>query len=404
MLKKFNCRILSIEDKETLKAEMLAQVEPTKTGAVKVSNKGTCYNILLRNVKPVVANVIKQEMLSIGADAIVPKGALDLSVQNCNVILTGNMKHFKLLQQKLKSQPFSLKFLGKEILSLIENYNCKNYRLNLKGREFHLKNGKTYIMGILNVTPDSFSDGGKFYSIDSALKQVEKMLEQGADFIDVGGESTRPGAEAVSVDEELKRVIPVIEEVTKRFEDVIISIDTYKAKVAKQAIDAGALIVNDISGLKFDSQMASVVSSCNVPVILMHIKGTPKNMQKNPVYNNLLNEIFDFFQDSLKILENADGDISNVIIDPGIGFGKTFEHNIEILKRLKEFSSLGLPILIGASRKSFLGTILNTQNPEERILGSLSVAAISALRGAKILRVHDVKETYEVLQVADALI
>ncbi len=258
-------------------------------------------------------------------------------------------------------------------------------------------------MGILNVTPDSFSDGGKYFSNDKALKRTEEMIKEGADFIDVGGESTRPGSQRVSLDEELKRVIPVIEAISKEFPDIPISIDTYKSKVAKEAIDAGAWIVNDISGLNFDENMKNVVINEKVPVIIMHIKGTPENMQKNPQYDNLINEIFSYLKRSIDIIDQNNGDPQNIILDPGIGFGKTFDHNLEIINRLPEFKSFGLPILIGASRKSFIGAILNKDNPVERVTGSLSIAAISSIKGAKILRVHDVKETFEVLKVADAV-
>ena len=401
-MSKFKYRILNISDSD-LKNEILLQSNTTKIGASKISNKGICYKILLRDVKTIVANIIKQEMLSIGGDASVARGALDLSVDRCNVILVGNLKQFKLLAPKIKAQPFSLKYLGNELLQLIEAFNKDSFVLNSKNREIILKNNKTYIMGILNITPDSFSDGGEFLHRDNALKQVEKMIKEGADFIDVGGESTRPGAIKISYEEELKRVLPVISSIKKEFPDILVSIDTYKSKVADEAVNVGADIINDISGLKFDDNMANVVAKYNVPVILMHIKGTPENMQKNPVYENLLNEIFDYFRDSLHILEDAGGNVNNVIIDPGIGFGKTFDNNLEILKRVKEFKSFGVPVLIGASRKTFIGAILNKENPKERTTGSLAVAAVSAYNGAKILRVHNVKETFETLKIVDAI-
>ena len=400
-MKKFKARVLSINQNK-LKEEIISQVSPTEIGATKIANKGKTYYILIENVKSVVANVIKQEMLSIGADAAVARGALDLSVERCNVILVGNLKQYKQLAVKIKAQPFSLKYLGKEILDLINNYNTNTFSLFSKQKEIKLEN-KTYIMGILNVTPDSFSDGGEFINTDKALKRAEEMLKQGADFIDIGGESTRPGAKKVSLNEELKRVIPVIEKIKKEFPDSLISIDTYKSKVAKEAIDCGADIINDISALRFDSNMARLIVKEKVPVILMHIKGTPENMQKNPVYKNIINEISDYFENSLKILHDIGGDCKNVILDPGIGFGKTFEHNLIILNRLKDFKSFGLPILIGASRKSFIGAILNREDAKDRLLGSISVAVHSSLNGAKILRVHDVKETVEALKVANAI-
>ena len=400
---RFECRVLSLKERDKLFNEIKIQVNPTNIGAKKVSEKGTWLNILVRDLKPVAANILKQEMLSLGADCIVPKDALDLKIDKCNVILTGNLKHFRLLGPKLKLQPFGLKTLSKEISQTIRNFFKNEFFLISKKREIKLEKDKTYIMGILNVTPDSFSDGGKFYSTDNALKRVEEMINEGADFIDVGGESTRPGSERVSLDEELKRVIPVIEEISKRFPEIPVSIDTYKSKVAKEAINSGAWIVNDISGLNFDEKMKDVIIEEKVPVIIMHIKGTPENMQKNPQYNNLINEIFSYLKKSIDLIESNNGDTENIVIDPGIGFGKTFNHNCEIINRLEEFKSFGLPILIGASRKSFIGAILNQPTPERRVIGSLSIAAISSIKGAKILRVHDVKETYEVLKVADAV-
>ncbi len=400
---KFECRILSIKEKEKLFEEIKTQVNSTDIGAKKVSEKGIHFNILVKNLNPIAANILKQEMLSLGADCIVAKGALDLSIDKCNVILTGNLKHFRLLAPKLNLQPFGLKILGKEINQIIKNYFKKNFILNSKDRIIELKENKTYIMGILNVTPDSFSDGGKYLYIDAALKRVEEMLNEGADFIDIGGESTRPGSQRVTLEEELNRVIPIIKELSKRFPEVPISIDTYKSKVAKEAIDAGAWIVNDISGLNFDPKMKDIIVEEKVPIIIMHIKGTPENMQKNPQYDNLINEIFSYLKDSIELIEKNNGNSQNIIIDPGIGFGKTFDHNLEILNRLEEFKSFGLPILIGASRKSFLGAILDEPNPEKRVIGSLSVAAISAIKGAKILRVHDIKETLQILKVADAI-
>ncbi len=400
---RFNCRVLSIKEKDELFEEIKNQVNSTDIGAKKVSEKGVHLNILVRNLKNIAANILKQEMLSLGADCVVAKEILDLSIPKCNVILTGNLKHYRLLSVKLKLQPFGLKILGKELLKIAENFFKNEFVLTSKDRKIELKKDKTYIMGILNITPDSFSDGGKFLNKDSALKRVDEMLEEGADFIDIGGESTRPGSERVSLDEELKRVIPIINEISKKFPDIPISIDTYKSKVAYEAINHGAWIVNDISGLKFDSEMKNVIIKEKVPAIIMHIKGTPENMQKNPVYENLLNEICEYLKGSIDLIEKNGGNPENLVIDPGIGFGKTFDHNLEILNRLEEFKSFGLPILIGASRKSFLGAILNKNNPEERVLGSLSVAVISSIKGAKILRVHDIKETVEVLKVADCI-
>jgi len=261
---------------------------------------------------------------------------------------------------------------------------------------------KTYIMGILNITTDSFYDGGKYISVDKAVKHALKMADEGADIIDIGGESTRPGAEPISVDEELKRVIPVIENLSKKL-SIPISIDTYKAKVAEEAINAGATIINDISGLRFDPLMPEVASKYKVPIIVMHIKGTPKDMQKNPQYDALIPEITEYLRGSIVLAKQAGVDENMIIIDPGIGFGKLLEHNLQIIKNLREFTQLGKPILIGVSRKSFIGKILNDEPPSERLEGTASSVAISVINGANIVRVHDVGFMSKVVKVADAI-
>ncbi len=260
---------------------------------------------------------------------------------------------------------------------------------------------RTFIMGILNVTPDSFSDGGKYTDIDTAISHALQMVEDGADIIDVGGESTRPGATPVSVDEEIHRTIPVIEELAAKIA-VPISIDTYKAAVADAALKAGAKIVNDVSGLSQDEKMLSVVSRAKATFVGMHIQGTPKNMQDKPQYNNILEDVNSFFN---KIIKRAlSNNIQQIIIDPGIGFGKRLEHNLQLLKYLHKYIPLNYPILLGPSRKSFIGQILGGASPEERIEGTAATVALSIESGANIIRVHDVKQMKRVVQVADAIL
>ncbi len=257
-------------------------------------------------------------------------------------------------------------------------------------------------MGVVNVTPDSFSDGGLYFQKDSAIKHALKLIDDGADIIDIGGESTRPGSFPIDAEEEIRRTIPVIEELAKKTK-IPLSIDTYKAEVAKRALDAGASIVNDISALRFDPEMASVVAEYGVPVILMHIKGTPRNMQVNPFYNALIPEIISYFEESILLCKEAGISGDKIIIDPGIGFGKTVEHNLEIIANLKEFLSLGKPIAIGVSRKSFIGKLLGDAPPSERLEGTASAVAIAVFNGANIIRVHDVLEMSKVVKIADAL-
>jgi len=261
---------------------------------------------------------------------------------------------------------------------------------------------KTYIMGVLNITPDSFSDGGLYLDKSVAIKRAIQMVEDGADIIDIGGESTRPGSESITIEEELKRTIPVIEAIVKEVK-IPISIDTYKSEVARIALDSGASMVNDISGLRFDPKMSEVVSEYKVPVVIMHIKGRPKDMQQNPVYEALVPEIMDYFRSSISIAKQSDISDDKIIIDPGIGFGKTPEHNLTIINNLREFTSLEKPILIGPSRKAFIGKILGDVPVTDRLEGTAAAVAISIMNGANMIRVHDVKEMVKVAKVADAV-
>lgn len=261
---------------------------------------------------------------------------------------------------------------------------------------------RTCIMGILNVTPDSFSDGGLFFSEKKAIEHALRLVEDGADIIDIGGESTRPGSDPVPVEEEIRRTIPVIKVISREI-NVPISIDTYKAEVARRALDAGASMVNDISGLRFDPEMPKVVAEYNVPVVIMHIKGRPKDMQLNPVYEALIPEIIDYLRISIRLALKFGIKEERIIIDPGIGFGKTFEHNLEILNNLRQFTLLGRPVAVGVSRKAFIGRILGGLPPTERIEGTAAAVAIAIYNGASIVRVHDVKEMVRVARVVDSI-
>jgi dihydropteroate synthase len=261
---------------------------------------------------------------------------------------------------------------------------------------------KTYIMGILNVTPDSFSDAGKYFEKSTAVERALRMVEEGSDILDIGGQSTRPGSEPVSIEEELRRTVPVIEAIASEVR-VPISIDTYRAEVARAAVEAGASMVNDISGLRFDPNISSLVAGLGVPVVLMHIKGSPRDMQKNPTYEALVPEIMDYLRESIRIAEHAGVPSEMIIVDPGIGFGKTFDHNLEIINRLSEFASLERPVLVGPSRKAFIGEILGGAPPSERAFGTAAAVTASILNGANIVRVHDVAEMAMVARVADAI-
>jgi len=277
----------------------------------------------------------------------------------------------------------------------------KEYALSWDGYSLHLGR-KTCIMGVLNVTPDSFSDGGLYYYRDRAIEQGIFLARDGADIIDIGGESTRPYSDPVPAEEELERVIPVIEGLRKEIKRPI-SIDTCKASVAEQALKAGASIINDISALRFDRRMASVAASAGVPVILMHMQGTPGNMQVNPSYKELIPEILDFLKEAAEGAVAAGIKRDMIIIDPGIGFGKTFEHNLAIIRELDRFSALDMPVLLGTSRKSFIGRILENE-PDERDIGTMATLSAGIMNGAHIVRVHNVKMAIETAKVMDEII
>ncbi len=261
---------------------------------------------------------------------------------------------------------------------------------------------KTYILGILNITPDSFSEGGLHFDKSKAVDHALRMADEGADIIDIGGESTRPGSDPVTAEEEIGRIIPVIAVLAKKV-NIPLSVDTYKAEVARRALGAGASIVNDISGMRFDPEMPEVVSEYKVPIVLMHIKGNPKVMQANPTYEALIPEIIDYLRVSIRLAVTVGIPEDRIIIDPGIGFGKTFGHNLEIINNLQEFTALEKPVLIGPSRKAFLGKILGGAPASERREATAAAVAISIMKGANMIRVHDVKEMVKVAKVADAI-
>ncbi|PLY01157.1 MAG: dihydropteroate synthase [Desulfuromonas sp.] len=257
-------------------------------------------------------------------------------------------------------------------------------------------------MGVLNVTPDSFSDGGRYLDADSIRERIESMVDEGVDLIDIGGESSRPGALPVSIDEELARVVPAVEAAV-RLADVPVSIDTTKADVARAAVEAGAAFVNDISGLHFDPDMAAVVAGLGAGLFVMHTRGRPDSMQSDTTYRDIMTEISAYLDESLTLADNAGVPITHIAVDPGIGFGKSVEGNLEILRRLRELRSLGRPILLGTSRKSFIGKVLHQDDPARRLAGSLASIAMGVAAGARIFRVHDVGPSREAATVAWAI-
>ncbi|GAB6267972.1 MAG: dihydropteroate synthase [Smithella sp.] len=367
-----------------------------------MASKTININILLESQPCKVANIIKQEMLSVGGDAAVARGSVACSVPASDILIMGTIKQILAMVIKIEKQPFGLNSIAANIRELLKNISQKEYILKTFRREIQLGK-KTLIMGILNVTPDSFSDGGLFYSQQSAIERGLQMVDEGADIIDIGGESSRPGAASVSANTELKRVLPVIGRLVKQIK-IPISIDTKKAQVARLAVGAGAEIVNDISALHADKKMTKTVKDTGAAVILMHMRGNPQNMQKgNLVYNNLMAEIADYLKESSEKALREGIEKDRLVIDPGIGFGKTPDDNYKIVKNLSRLQVLGMPIMVGTSRKSFLGKVTGGE-PGERMEGTAATVAAAIMNGCHIIRVHDVAVMKKVAVVTDAIV
>jgi dihydropteroate synthase len=372
-------------------------VDPT--GVRLMEGKTLHFNLKVEGIEPRTANLLKQEMLALGGDVAVDGRVLDCSAEKTDALLMGTQKHFEKLVLKLEQYP-TLNPLGQSVKQTLKNISKTQYTIRCRKRTLTLGK-RTLLMGVLNVTPDSFSDGGLFFDKEKAISHGLRLVEEGADIIDIGGESTKPGSKPLELEEELRRVIPVIKSISAEV-DVPISIDTYKSTVAQKAIEAGAEIINDISGLNFDPSLAKVASKEDTPLVLMHIRGTPETMQKNVHYDSLFSEILQYLKDSIQRAESAGLDPRQIIVDPGIGFGKTVEDNLLIIKNLNEFRILGKPILLGTSRKSFIGKILNAE-VGERLEGTLSSITVGVLNGANIIRCHDALQAKRAIAVADAI-
>ncbi len=398
-MKNKNVRVREIFDMKDAINEIL-KVSNEKLKSHNMYEKALFRILKITDIDARAANILKQEMLSVGADAIISEEVMLFTATKTDVLLLGRIYDYEKIYYRLKNLPFGLELIAEEIKKTLLRYDSEYTKVKSGKYEFDF-NKKTYIMGILNITSDSFSDGGKYTDIDSAVKRAIEMKEEGADIIDIGAESSRPGAKPVIEEEEIERLLPVIEKIIKEVE-IPISVDTYKSNTAKAVLKAGANIINDITGFKGDEKMAEVISDYGALGIIMHMKGTPLNMQDNPMYEDVTADIINDMRESIKIAEIAGILDKNIIIDPGIGFGKTLEHNIEILKRLKEFKSLGYPILVGASRKSFINKIIELP-VTERVEASIGAGAAAIMNGANILRVHDVKETYRMVKIVDAI-
>ncbi|MDD5356226.1 MAG: dihydropteroate synthase [Candidatus Omnitrophica bacterium] len=403
-------RILSFNSQSDL-IRQLREIKVDEYGIKIMSPKAESFLVKISKIPSISANILKQEMLSLGGDAAISRDSITGRDKQTSCLLMGNFIQLSRLIDKLRLQPFKLDGIGRSLEKTISNYRKNTFLI--KCRNFVLDTAKkTLIMGIINVTPDSFSgDGllkqdktaaGSYVKLDKAVLQMAgQMLKQGADIIDVGAESSRPGAKPVAEKEEIKRVSSSIKALVKEFR-VPVSADTYKPNVARVALDSGASIVNDITGLR-ESRMRKIISEYKAGVVIMHMKGTPRTMQRNPRYKSLIDEVVSFLANSIDMAIKDGISPESIIIDPGIGFGKTVEHNLEILKNLKELKVLGRPVLLGVSRKSFIGKILNTE-PGNRVFGTAAAVSMAIKDGANILRVHDVEEVSQVVKICNAII
>jgi len=366
--------------------------------------KATNFLIRLNSISSACANILKQEMLSSGGDAAIARQAITGKLKKTDCLLIGNLTQINSLIKKLKLQPFGLHKIATELDINLRNYTKNNYILPLRDKSLNLS-ARTHIMGIINMTPDSFSGDG-LYGLKSqdclnlAFKKAQNMVKDGADIIDVGGQSSRPGAKNISTKDELKRTMPLIKLLTKKIKTPV-SIDTTKTEVAHAAVQEGAQIINDISGLR-DKRMLKLAAKSKAAVVIMHMLGKPVNMQKIINYSSLIEDIASYLKNTVDSAQSAGINPNKIIIDPGIGFGKTYKHNFEIIKRLAEFKPLGKPILVGPSKKSFIAKVLG-EDFKARSIGTLAISVIAAQRGANILRVHDVKETFQALKILNSV-
>ncbi|HBJ75080.1 MAG TPA: dihydropteroate synthase [Syntrophaceae bacterium] len=359
-------------------------------------------NILLTAQSCKVANILKQEMLSLGADAAVARGSVSCSVKATDVLLMGTVKQIRALAAKIEKQPFGLDSISRDLPVLLDRMSQDRYILKTARREIVLGE-RTLIMGVLNVTPDSFSDGNLYLDRQKAVERGLQMADEGADMIDIGGESTRPGSQSVATRREIARVVPVVESLAGKL-SIPISVDTTKSTVARKTLAAGAEIINDISALSDDNKMTSVVREASAALILMHRRGKPENMQTgNLVYDDLMGEIIAYLRKALQKAVTAGIGRNQMVADPGIGFGKTYEDNCKIINKLEELKVLGLPVLAGTSRKAFIGKITGGE-PVQRMEGTAATVAAAIMNGCHIVRVHDVAAMKKVAAMTDAIV
>lgn len=386
-------------NKEML-ADAMESIGVHKASLPIFANKNQILPLKLLQVRTPAANIIKQEMLAAGGDAAVPTGCVLNKDKYSDVLLLGTRKHYNLLLKKLELMPyFGMDKVKAELEAVLNEEKLQTILAD--GRV--LNYDKVLIMGILNITPDSFYEDSRI-AIEEVVAKAGQMLADGADILDIGGESTRPGSEAVAAEEEQARVLPVIEALRKAYPEAVLSIDTYRASTARLAIEAGADIINDISAMEADAEMIDVVCETKAPIILMHMRGTPKDMQTQCEYKNVVEEVAVYLAERAELLRERGVGVDKIILDPGIGFAKNAEQNLKLMRDLHVLTSFGYPVLLAASRKGTVGKVLGDLPAEERLEGTIATSCQAVYAGANMVRVHDVKENLRAVRMLEAIL
>ncbi len=365
-----------------------------------LADKGRVLALKVTDVRTPAANIIKQEMLAAGGDCATPGTAITCAVPRVDIILLGGRKQYDILLYKMRQMPY---FGIPAVVAELERYLRKGPKGTLLADGRRLTYDRMAVMGILNVTPDSFYAGSRRQGTDAVLAQAERMLADGAAILDIGGESTRPGADPVTAEEERARVLPAVEQVKRRFPEAVVSVDTYRASLAREALAVGADIINDISAMQADPGMLQAVVDTGAPIILMHMRGVPKNMQTQCQYDNVVQEVAASLDGRARLLRDRGIGPDKIILDPGIGFAKDTPQNLALIQGLNALTGSEYPVLMAASRKTVIGQVLGGLPPEERLEGTLAISAASVYAGAELVRVHDVRENVRLIRMLEAI-
>ena len=369
------------------------------------THKAAIVPYKLLQVRTPAANILKQEMLAAGGDAVVPTGCIVNADKYVDVLLLGTLKQYKLLLKKLGlMQYFGLKQVAEELQAAVDSALAPQTLKTILADGRVLTYDKMCVMGILNITPDSFYAGSRVPVLDDVLTRAGQMLEQGAQILDIGGESTRPGSDSVDGEEERRRVLPVVAALRKKYPEAILSVDTYRADTAEAALEAGADIINDISAMEADPHMLDVAVRTKAPIILMHMRGTPKNMQQNCQYQDVVQEVAVYLAERAQLLRECGVGRDKIILDPGIGFAKDVEQNLRLMRDLHVLTSFGYPVLLAASRKSTIGAVLGGVPADERLEGTIATSLQAVYAGAQMVRVHDVLENVRAIRMLEAIL